>query len=49
MKNLKKTNEVIDELIKDRPLIRVDNYIGSLVKINFKCLKCNNIKHDIRI
>lgn len=43
MKSTKHTNETIDKIIKDRPLIRVDDYIGIKHKINFKCLLCSNV------
>lgn len=41
----KLTNEIIDDLLKDRNILRIDNYIGALIKIKFKCLNdnCDNI------
>ena len=37
------SNEVIDERIKDRKIIRIDNYINKETKIHWKCEICNNI------
>ena len=44
-KNLKYTNETIDEKLKsiNSNLIRIDNYINNHTKINFKCNKCGYI------
>lgn len=39
----KYTNEEFDELIKNRPFIRIGDYNGIKKKIDFKCLKCYSI------
>jgi hypothetical protein len=45
LKNKKKkyTNDTFDELIKDKSLIRIDDYKGIEFSINFKCKKCSGI------
>lgn len=40
--NLPYTNEIIDDKIKYRGILRIGNYIKDKVKILFKCLTCKN-------
>lgn len=42
-KKLKIPQETIDNTLKNRQLIRVSPYIGTNIKINWKCVKCNYI------
>lgn len=37
------TNEVVDNFIKERPIIRLDDYIDTRTKIRWKCEKCDHI------
>ena len=45
--NLILTNKEFDKKLINRSIKRIDNYIDSHTKINFKCLACNNIWDSI--
>ena len=36
----KLTNEIVDFRLKDRNIIRLEDYLGTQIKITWKCLKC---------